>query len=382
MKMTHFDSFVLWWLLACAPLVAAVPSNEASEKRRAEIPLGGSLEPEPTVPVFVAVGHGARIVVSRDDGETWEQVFFGMPGADHGDWACKSIAYTGGVFVVPVGWGGSTTMWLASDDAKNWRHLTTGQSKLPDNKGGEIFGMPGTWRIAGGGGAFVAGGYMTMTATSDLGRTFDTFSLRDFKQDPRPRILVTHHVGPVYCGDRSGRFLALGNDRSKENPVFGNLFASDDKGKSWRWLEPALLNEKCDGYTDIASNGERVVMTDKDASNAFVSTDSGDTWEGPFPTGTQRATMSVTSGRFCLVGKESRISENGRDWKELPAGIPTGKLAASDKGTLISIDRQRFDIQRSTDGGKTWSRVHSFDPPDMQGGAQGLRDIAFGWVKE
>lgn len=370
-------------------VTAAEPPPEeakASAMRRAQIPLGGDLKrnpaPEKKVPVFLAVGHGARMLMSRDDGRTWEQVFWGLPGADHGDWACKAVAFTDGMFVVPVGWGGSTTMYLASDDGRSWRHLTKGKAKLPDNKGGEIFGMPGTWGIAGGKGAFVAGGYMTMTATSDLGRSFDTFSLRSFKEDPRPRALVTHHVGPVYCGDTSGRFLALGNDRSKESPVFGNLFVTDDVGKTWRWLEPELLNAKCDGYSGIASNGEVVVIVDQNGANAFVSTDAGDTWEGPFPTGSTRAVLSEVAGRFCLAGKPSRVSRDGREWQSLPDVVPSGKLVGSDTGTLISIDRQRCNILRSADGGKSWDEVYSYEPPAIGGGAQGLRDAVFGWVAE
>ncbi len=62
-------------------------------------------------------------------------------------------------------------------------------------------------------------------------------SIWGFNKEQRPRKLVTHHVGAVYCGDKSRRFLALGNDRAKENAVFGNLFASDDLGKTWTWLE-------------------------------------------------------------------------------------------------------------------------------------------------
>src|SRR5205085_1651217 len=76
----------------------------AGEKRRDEIPLGGDFKPQPKAPAFVAVGHGARIIVSRDDGKTWTQAFFGYPGADHGGWASSCVAYTGGVFAIPVGW--------------------------------------------------------------------------------------------------------------------------------------------------------------------------------------------------------------------------------------------------------------------------------------
>ncbi len=106
--------------------------------------------------------------------------------------------------------------------------------------------------------------------------------------------------------------MAIGNDRSNESPVFGNLWASDDLGKTWKWLEPSLLNEK------------------------------------------------------------------GDDYSSLPRGVPIGKVIASPEGTLISIDRQRFNIMRSTNGGKSWKEVYKFLPQtEIVHGAQGLRDIAF-----
>ncbi|MCA9086676.1 MAG: exo-alpha-sialidase, partial [Planctomycetaceae bacterium] len=355
----------------------------AALKRRAEIPLGGDFKPDPKAPVFVAVGHGGRILLSRDDGQTWKQVFWGHAGSDHGPWATKAIAYTNGVFVVPIGWG-APTAWLASEDGVNWRHLTSGQTKLKGIKDadGDPTVMPGTWGIAGGKGVFVTGGYMEMAATPDFGKTITTFSLRSFKDDPRPRKLVTHHVGPIYCGDASGRFLALGNDRAQQNPVFGNLWSSDDLGKTWTWLEPELLNKKCDGYSGIVSNGERVVIADKSGANVFVSGDAGDTWNGPFSTGIERASLSLVGREFWLISsKAARASADGRTWRDLPQGIPSGKIVASPDGTLISIDRQRFNILRSTDGGQSWSQVYSFQPEtEHVHGAQGLRDIVFGYA--
>lgn len=368
------------------PLRAADEPPEfvaAALKLRAEISIGGDFAPDPVAPVFVAVGHGGRILLSRDDGQSWKQVFWGHPGSDHGIWATKAIAYTNGVFVVPIGWG-SPTMWLASEDGVNWRRLTNSQTKPKGGKeaNGDPTVMPGTCGIAGGKGTFVTGGYMEMAATPDFGKTITTFSLRSFKDDPRPRKLVTHHVGPVYCGDASGRFLALGNDRSKENTVFGNLWASDDLGRTWTWLEPELLNEKCDGYSGIVSNGEVVIIADKSGAGVFASDDAGDKWDGPFATGVERATLSLVGKEFWLVGsKVSRASADGKEWRDLPKGIPTGKVVASPAGTLISIDRQRFNILRSTDGGEHWSEVYSFQPEtEHVHGAQGLRDIVFGYT--
>ncbi len=377
---------VLGLLIACVAtsLHAAEPPAEfveAGVRRRAEIPLGGDFRPDPKTPVFVAVGHGARILLSRDDGKTWKQVFWGYPGSDHGAWATKSVAYSDGLFVVAVGWGGPTS-YLASEDGVYWRHLTDGSTKLPTKGADEDPSvMPGAWAMAGGKGAFIASGYMTITATPDLGKTFSTFSLRIFKDDSRPRKLVTHHVQPVYCGDASGRFLALGNDRSTDNTVFGNLFASDDLGMTWTWLEPRILNQHCQGYSGIASNGQTVLIADKTAENVFRSLDAGQTWDGPYPTGTNRATLSVVRGEFWLAGSKSRASTDGKAWRDLPDIVPAGKIAASDQNTLISIDRRRFNILRSADDGDTWSEVYVFEPEtEHVHGSQGLRDIAFGYV--
>jgi photosystem II stability/assembly factor-like uncharacterized protein len=143
-----------------------------------------------------------------------------------------------------------------------------------------------------------------------------------------------------------------------------------------------VLNEKCEGYSGIVSNGERVVIADKAGANAFVSTDAGDSWVGPFATGLERATLSLVGKEFWLVSKSAaRASSDGQTWRELPKGIPTGKIIASPSGTLINIDQQRFSILRSTDGGKTWREAHSFRPEtEHVHGAQGLRDIAFGYT--
>ena len=356
----------------------AAEQSPADVKLRTDIPLGGALKPNPKVPTFVVVGHGARIIVSKDDGKTWQQTFFAAPGADHGAWATKTVTYGSGVFVVGVGWGGPT-IYLASDNAVKWSHLTHGKAKLPESKG-DVRVMPGTWGLAAGKGAFVAAGYMAMTTTSDLGATFEGFSMWGaFKNDARGYKLSTHHVDAVFVSEASGRFLALGDNRGKDGPKFGHLFSSDDLGKTWKWLEPKGLDAST-GRGTLVSNGKMLLMTDSDAANAWTSSDAGETWNGPYPTGAKRAVLSVSGGEFWLAGKPGRTSADGKTWRDLPAAVPAGQIIASDKGTLISIAPQRSNILRSTDGGKSWNEVHSYTPPDIQGGAQGLRDGSFGLV--
>lgn len=148
-------SFLPAFLLFTALTAHAAPAvDEAGEQKRLAIPLGGDFRPDSKVPAFVVVGHGGRILVSKDDGRTWTQAFFAAPGADHGPWATKSVAYGGGVFVVAVGWG-APTIWLASEDGVRWRHLTKGEAKLPESKG-DARVMPGTWGLAAGKGPLSA----------------------------------------------------------------------------------------------------------------------------------------------------------------------------------------------------------------------------------
>lgn len=371
--------FLLLLFLGFSLAFAADPSefDVIGEKRREEIPLGGDFKPDPQVPAFVVVGHGGRILVSKDDGKTWKQTFFGAPAADHGVWATRTMTYGDGLFVVAFGWGAPTS-WLASDDAVNWRHLTGGETVLPEAKGNPRV-MPGTWGLAAGKGTIIGTGYMSMAATSDSGKTFRGFSMWGaFKDDPRGKF-QTHHLDPVYCGDAGGRFLALGDNRGESGAKFGHLFATDDLGATWKWLQPKGL-EASTGRGTLVANGNRLLMTDKDAENAWISRDAGETWEGPFPTGAKRAVLSVVGEEFWLCGKPSRASVDGKTWHELPGAVPLGQMIASEEGTLVSIHPQRTNILRSGNRGETWEEVHSYEPEKIEGGAQGLRDGAFGFV--
>ena len=126
----------------------------------------------------------------------------------------------------------------------------------------------------------------------------------------------------------------------------------------WKWLEPQLLNAKCDACSGIVSNSELVAIADKTGSNVFLSADAGDNWDGPFPTGVERATLSLVGKQFWLVERNSaRASEDGMACCNLLQGIPSGKIVASPGGTLISIDRRRFNILRSGDGSETWNET-------------------------
>jgi hypothetical protein len=83
-----------------------------------------------------------------------------------------------------------------------------------------------------------------------------------------------------------------------------------------------------------------------------------------------------------MTGKEPRASKDGITWRNLPAATPAGKVIETDKGTLISVHRNRLTILRSTDG-MTWNEVHQIAENDEQlRGPQGFVRAAFGHVNE
>jgi photosystem II stability/assembly factor-like uncharacterized protein len=158
------------------------------------------------------------------------------------------------------------------------------------------------------------------------------------------------------------------------------LFASDDLGATWKWLEPKGLEAATGRGTLLAREDGLLLLTDADAAQAWTSRDGGETWDGPHPTGARRAVASVVGQEFWLCGKPGRASADGKTWRDLPAAVPLGQVIASDGGTLVSIHPQRTHILRSTDRGETWEQVHAYEPDSVPGGAQGLRDGAFGKV--
>jgi len=377
-------------LLTLAFFITSLTLDAASkEERQAEakawresIPFNPGLQPNPQEPVLIAVAHGGRILVSRDDGQTWKEVLFAGPGNDHHPFACKTIAYDNGVFVTALGWG-APGAFLVSTDGETWTHLSTGESTPADEN--DPTQMPNAYGIAGGKGVFVMGAASQFTATQDHGKTWTTFHKRAFPDfGSRPR-LETHHVNPIYLGDQSGRFIALGDDRSKETQYFGHLYVTDDGGTTWRWLNPVKLYEEVEkkgrGKAMIAANDEALILVQNDAAKAWRSEDGGESWEGPFETGTSgAATLNVVNGEFWLVGKPSRKSRDGVTWETIPQELPEGNLVQTDQGTLISYKRQRLGLLRSDDGGETWEEVYEYEDPGIGGGAQGIRDVVFGYA--
>lgn len=141
------------------------------------------------------------------------------------------------------------------------------------------------------------------------------------------------------------------------------------------------------GAKGIIAKGDVFLIVKGQGQNVLRSVDGGMTWTA-HPLGVTRpegrsAGLSLVNGEFWVTGKTSKASQDGITWRDLPADMPSGRVAASDKGTLINVNRGRTSILRSADGGKSWQVVYKFTPtPEAVGGAQGFADVEFGFVRK
>lgn len=369
--MSRSDIALAIALLFAAFLSTARAAEKADdEKIRAAIPLGGNFKPAKEEGVFVAAGHGLNVVASRDDGKTWNRVFYGAPCGDHGSWAVwNSVAYTEGVFAIAAGWGAPGTI-IASDDGKNWRHLTDGNRK--PQKGGKPYDMRTTMQLVGAEGAFI----MPFEATPDFGRTWHSASPYNLTDNAGNKVKVnTAHPQLAYG---AGRVIVVGEE--------GPSLSSEDLGKTWAPMtfDASLWNET--GTRNIVFKDGVFLLAKASGGSVLRSEDKGLTWKA-HPLTLEKPPgkgyfLSVVGDEFWITGESSRASKDGITWRDLPKSTPSGRIAISDKGTLINVNRKRTSILRSTDG-TTWTEVYKYTPdPKATGGAQGLADVEFGLVRK
>jgi hypothetical protein len=127
-------------------------------------------------------------------------------------------------------------------------------------------------------------------------------------------------------------------------------------------------------------SGEPDVMAERDLGAAFPCVRTA--MQGT--AGTCAGQFGLTEGvtrRWFVAVVPARASADGKAWRDLPAGIPPGKIVASPGGTLVNVSPSRGTILRSEDGGRTWAEVHAFTlETQYVHGGQGLGDVAFGLI--
>ncbi len=347
-----------------------VLKHAKEDVRRKEIPLGGDFKPNPKDPVIVAADMGLRIVMSRDDGKTWNEVFFGFPAHDHSAFATFDVAYTNGLFAISSGWGsGGRGTIIASEDGIYWRHLTG-----PNRKGRhDAYGMGDSMGIAGGNGVIVNAG-TSIEATQDFGKSWIPYNVR--KETGLG--FGFHHMGVIFGDYDGGRFFAW--DGAGENVVY-----SKDLGKTWAFC--SQKNGWVEGekglYAGMAYGNGVFLMLDGNGALVRRTADGGETWTAhktgaSKPSSNRKTGMFFVNGEFWINGKTPRKSKDGITWTDLHDGLPAGHISQTDKGTYINVSTKRTTILRSEDG-KQWDVVYTMTPhPDS--GKIGFIKSRFGYV--
>mgnify|MGYP000867876017 CR=1 FL=1 len=95
-------------LLLTVLVTRAAESDPAAEQKRLAIPLGGDFQPNPKVPAFVVVGHGAERVTKKvqEEAPPWAHVTFVEQTVQRGtgDAANVGLSAFPGVICVPFPW--------------------------------------------------------------------------------------------------------------------------------------------------------------------------------------------------------------------------------------------------------------------------------------
>jgi hypothetical protein len=165
----------------------------------------------------------------------------------------------------------------------------------------------------------------------------------------------THHIISGYGDYKGGRFIAIGDNR--------HVFYSDDLCKTWKHSK--LPDEVGDRGQEVIAYGNGIFLCNCDTGVAR-SVDGGETWtlhKTGMPPRISWRGLSFVNGEFWITtrfGKEAIKSKDGINWEPLPKGTPGGRFVQSETGTILNVERGRYEIYRSTDGLK-WETV--FTPP-------------------
>lgn len=308
---------------------------------RADIPYGGRLAPRMEEPVFaVCSKQGMRIMVSRDDGKTWKQTFLGTDSLEDGGWhgtfAVYGMASTKGVIGVFSGWG-TPGVYIGSDDGVHWTHLNKEPAKL-----GSV------WGAAAGNGIMLTSADQWRGVTSS-GKTFTDWNAH--KVMPLLDGGKTHHMISGFGDFEGGRFIVVGDNQ--------HVFYSIDNCQSWKH---SRIPEAVGNGQEVIAFGNGVFLCSY-KNHVARSADGGETWtlheHGLKGWGMSWRGLSFVRGEFWLTaqkGSHARTSKDGITWEDLPKSTPGGRFVEAESGTIINVERRRYDIKRSEDG-ETWETV-------------------------
>jgi hypothetical protein len=347
MTITQYPLLLIVFLSLCGGMPAQAQKEHATI--RDDIPYGGRLKPRMEEPVFaVCSKQGMRILVSRDDGRTWKQTFLGTDSLEDGGWhgtfAVYGMASTKGVIGAFSGWG-TPGVYIGSDDGEHWSHLNQEPAKL-----GSV------WGAAGGNGVLLtsADQWRGVTSSSDTFTSWTAHSVKSLLDGGG-----THHMISGFGDYQGGRFLVAGDNQ--------HVFYSDDNCQTW---QHSRVPEAAGAGQEVVAFGNGIFLISyKD--HVARSEDGGKTWTlhetGLKGWGKSWRGLSFVRGEFWLTaqkGSHGRKSKDGITWEDLPKSTPGGRFVEAESGTLINVERRRYDIKRSEDGVK-WETVFTAPKEDV-----------------
>ena len=258
---------------------------------------------------LVAVGPRGLILVSRDEGRTWEQ----RPASI--DVTLTSITCIGNHVGFAV--GHEETLLRTNDEGLSWQLVRTNAQGVPLLR----------VRFFDADSGFATGGSGVLYSTRDGGNTWTRSAITttdDF--DP--------HLFDIARLD-DGRLVLAGEA--------GRLFRSDDNGISWQELPSPYSGS----FFGLATPQPNKLIAFGMLGHAFVSDDAGNSWD-ELPTRQHESFFSSTiaDGRLYLVGADGAVAtapaEDPRRLSLVPApdranisglvATPGGLVYASDRG--------------------------------------------------
>ncbi len=294
----------------------------------------GEASPSPDgVAMFVALGQGARTVISCDDGETWvgERAVVD-DNDDHGPFSSRSLASGDGVFVAGVGWGNPGRVRRSADGV-------TWEQTLPDPDGEPL--SSGIVGVAFGGGLFMAVERRRTFWSEDLGLTWEE----------RGEIPATSNLRVAGASRfEEGRFYVAGDG--------GQVFYTADDGATWQ--APSDIQESGCENANLTrrggiADGDGVLVIATDVGLACRSDDGGSTFTiHALAQGAASNPVWTGSGFYVAGGGQGMWSPDGVDWTASalqPADAEIRRVAVNpDSGVYVAVARDGDRFYRSLDG--------------------------------
>lgn len=256
-------------------------------------------------PACVAVGQFGNVVVSRDQGRTWQQIIVptrsmltgvSFPDARHG-WA---VGHDGVILATTD--GGQT--WSRQDDGTDDQTIYLDVLFLDKQTG------------------FAVGAYGKFVATEDGGKTWTA----------RPPIDEDLHFNRLTANATGSLFLAGES---------GTALTSADQGHTWQRLDVPYEGSL---YGLLPVDGSRLLAYGL-RSHIFRSDDAGTSWQ-PLESDPKvliMAGLRLSSGAIALAGQGGHffVSRDGgrsfRHWTPDKLNKSVSSLAETDDGALIAV---------------------------------------------